>query len=103
MIFHGYITSYNMSRIFLLVIVIESQDFLRCIPPAALKLLWRYLVLPGHDSRPFSLENCLKEKLTDSLVTAAHAENRSIIPFPLSGCIVLCRPIQEAWEWLPRP
>jgi hypothetical protein len=55
-----------MWRIFLLVIVLESRDFLRCIPLAALKLLWRYLVLTDRDSRPFILDNCLKEKLTDA-------------------------------------
>jgi hypothetical protein len=94
---------------------------LLCFPHASLQRLWRYLVLTDPDSRPFSLESCLKEKLTDSLshslifvqtdncyqrqdwppavVTAVGAENRSTIPFPISGCAGLCRPIQEVWEW----
>jgi hypothetical protein len=39
-----------------------------CVPYAALKILWRYFVLTDRDARPFSLDNYLKEKLTDATI-----------------------------------
>jgi hypothetical protein len=56
-----------MWRVVLLVILIESQDIYAMHPHAALKILWRYFVITDRDSTPFNSENCLKEKLTDSV------------------------------------
>jgi hypothetical protein len=106
MIFHGYITSYDMWRIFLLVVILESQD-LSAIHPA-----WYFqnivaIFSPDRSRFETVLLGQLFEGKADrrhdrppAVVTAVHADNRPAIPFPTSGWAGLCHPIQIAWEWL---
>jgi hypothetical protein len=80
---------------FLFVIVLESRDFLRCIAAAALKILWRYFVLTDRDSRPFSLDSCSAEKLTDAttgLRCRDRCPHRESLHHPLPH-LWLCRPV----------
>jgi hypothetical protein len=97
--FHTEIGCCEIWCILLVVLVLESRDLFAMhahTTSVSGSLLFRSLIF-------VQTNNCnRRQDRPPAVVTAARAENRTTIPFPISGCVGLCRPIQEGWE-LPLP